>query len=129
MWKMLLILMSFTSGCERKDILKTTRMEKHNYICNNCQLSLNDHISDRMYAIDSEGKRIMCLHPAEEGMAYQILGNVSKEEFSARTGVMYPYICLYCAHEFQLDIKRDINECPNCHSKNFGIVPKMEGKN
>lgn len=103
-------------------------MERHAYICNNCELNLNDHKADRMYAVNDEGKRIMCFHPGEMRRAYAILGDVTDEEFKTRTGVMYPYVCLDCAHEFQMDLERDLKECTNCHSKNFEMVPKMGGK-
>jgi DNA-directed RNA polymerase subunit RPC12/RpoP len=104
--------------------------EKNSYTCNKCGLELNDHISDRFYAVNNEGKRIMCIHPAERRMAYDILGkNISEEEFNERTGVMLPYVCLDCAKEFQMDKERDQLQCPFCFGKHYEMVPYMGGKN
>lgn len=104
--------------------------EKNSYTCNKCGLELNDHISDRFYAINDEGKRIMCHHPLERKRAYEILGkDISEEEFKARTGAMHPYICLDCAKEFQMDKMRDLHQCPFCFSKHYEMVPYMGGKN
>ncbi len=105
-------------------------MEKNSYSCNKCGLELNDHIADRFYAVNDEGKRIMCFHPSERSRAYSILGkNITEAEFKERTGVMLPYVCLDCAKEFQMDKERDQLQCPFCFSKQYEMVPYMGGKN
>jgi len=106
----------------------------YRYTCNKCQFALPSGWGGRFYIIDDKGERIIPGHPNEINDVFNIVGeeNISEDNmeeiFKARTGFSNNCVCLTCLHQFDLDIKRDENICPNCNSLEIKTVTDMVEK-
>src|SRR5437763_5617790 len=85
------------------------------YSCNRCDFEMPTGWGSYMYAIDSEGKRVVCPHPGELCAAEQITGlDYSQARLAGRIGYARDCVCLSCLHQFELDLDRDARVCPRC---------------
>ncbi len=85
--------------------------------CRNCGLSFPGGWGYYSYAVDDNGKRVVCAHPAEFRIAEQVT-HMKWDDARAvgRIGLNSFCMCFSCSHQFDLDLDRDIKRCPKCGS-------------
>jgi len=118
------------------------------YKCNKCEFSMPHGWGVYFYVVNDKGGRIVCGHPGEAEMVFEVLGKpVSSNVIRERTGFNSACVCLDCLHQFAADFgesswtpfecvrtiprfKRGIDkrECPECSSANVKTVLEMVGK-
>ncbi len=70
-----------------------------------------------MYVKNSHGEKIVCPHPAEMGVVYEVLGKDASDELIRETTGHNSYcLCLSCLSQFELDVDKQMRNCPSCHS-------------
>jgi phage FluMu protein Com len=85
--------------------------------CDKCDLHSPTDAGGYMYALSSTGERVVCPHPAEQATVERVTGF---SWYTARTkgllGHVSHCLCFECAHQFDIDVERDVKRCPKCGS-------------
>jgi hypothetical protein len=85
--------------------------------CDTCDLHLPTGAGGYMYVLDAKGKRIPCPHPVEMHTIERITGF---DWHGARTKGLLGHVsyclCFACTYQFELDVERDVKQCPKCGS-------------
>ena len=124
------------------------------YCCSACSLELPVGWGGRNYVTSDSGKRMICPHPGENRAIADAL-HASEDELeearrntssmwwsgkrrarwkelvmliSARTGFLSDCLCCDCGRQFQVDLEKDRNECPDCLSDNVSSVTDLFDK-
>jgi hypothetical protein len=85
--------------------------------CEHCGLAFPGGWGNYCYAVDSNGKRVVCPHPGEARKARDVTGMEWSEALAAaRIGYASPCMCFECSEQFNLDLDRDEKKCPKCGS-------------
>lgn len=85
--------------------------------CPSCKLAFPPGWGSYVYALDEDGRRIVCGHPGEFSQAERITGmKWSEAEGAGRVGSARFCMCFACLHQFDLDLDREIKRCPKCLS-------------
>ena len=72
-----------------------------------------------MLAVAQDGRRVLCLHPGEEGCAERVTGmSITDARRKGLMVTMRDCICFDCCAKFELDLDRDRKTCPRCSSLN-----------
>jgi hypothetical protein len=59
-------------------------------------------------------------------VAQEVLGkDASDELISQMTGQNYDCLCLSCLSQFEIDIDKEIRDCPSCHSNQVRTVLEL----
>ncbi|NLB70306.1 MAG: hypothetical protein GX804_11625 [Lentisphaerae bacterium] len=100
----------------------------NDYKCDNCGFCLPSGWGGYMYVIDDDGKRIVCPHPREFATVAEVLGDDAPPELvELRTGFNSYCLCLECLKKVELDLDRDLRECPKCTSNNITSLSELVG--
>jgi hypothetical protein len=85
--------------------------------CSNCGASFPSGQGGYLYALSDEGERILCPHPGE-GVTIKRVTGMDWEEAGAagRVGFIRYCMCFSCGYQFELDLDRDIKQCPKCEA-------------
>lgn len=87
--------------------------------CQSCGLAFPSGWGGYLYAIDDNGKRILCGHPGEFQQVNRVTGLEWKAARAAgRVGHHSYCLCFDCLAQFELDLDRDVKRCPQCQSLN-----------
>ena len=87
--------------------------------CDHCGLAFPGGWGRYCYAVDSDGKRVVCRHPGEDRDAKKVTGmEWSEAVAAARIGSASHCMCFDCSEQFDLDLDRDEKKCPKCNSLN-----------
>jgi hypothetical protein len=83
--------------------------------CDTCDLHLPTGAGGYMYVLNSAGERIVCPHPLEMNTIERVTG---LDWHAARTkgllGHVSYCVCFACTHQFEVDVERDVKQCPKC---------------
>jgi hypothetical protein len=87
--------------------------------CDRCDLALPTGSGGYVYALNTAGERIVCPHPIEWDTAKRVTG---LDWHAARSKGLIGHVsyclCFACTHQFELDVNRDVKQCPHCKSLN-----------
>lgn len=98
----------------------------YNYRCTNCNLSFPQGWGGYMYVKNSYGEKIVCMHPVEMDIVYEVLGkDASDELIHTMTGQNSDCICLSCLSQFEMDVDKEKRDCPICHSNQVSAVLEL----
>ena len=79
-----------------------------------------------MYVKNSRGEKVVCVHPVEMDIVYDVLGkDASDELISEMTGQNSDCICLSCLSQFEMDVDKEPRSCPNCNSNQVRAVLEL----
>lgn len=85
--------------------------------CNRCDFAFPSGWGGYTYAIDGEGRRVVCGHPGESQAVSRVTGlSWVDAEAAGRVGRAWYCACFDCCAQFDLDLDRDIKQCPQCRS-------------
>ena len=99
----------------------------YNYHCTNCNLSFPWGWGSYMYVKNSCGEKIVCPHPAEMCVVYEVLGEDASDELVREMTVHNSYcICLSCLSQFEMDVDKETRNCPICDSSQIRTVLELE---
>ena len=85
--------------------------------CRNCELKFKGRTCGYMYVRADDGKRICCPHPGEYSTVERVTGMDGDEARAiGRVGHISHCMCFQCLHQFELDLDRDMKQCPECKS-------------
>jgi DNA-directed RNA polymerase subunit RPC12/RpoP len=108
----------------------------YNYRCMTCNLSFPQGWGSYTYVKNSRGEKVVCPHPMEMDVVYEILGNDASDELIREMiGQNYDCLCLSCLSQFEMDVDKEPRSCPNCNSNQVstvlelvdGVCPKCKG--
>ena len=89
--------------------------EGHRYICRVCDHEIEAWSDGNPYYMDDSGEKQYAYHP-DHDLLEKCIGNDT------------PHLCLYCGHEFMVDSRDPITECPGCTSHTIMDTYNLEGK-
>ena len=70
-----------------------------------------------MYVLDAAGERIACPHPIERDTVEHVTGlDWKAARQKGLLGYVSDCICFGCTHQLEIDVERDIKQCPQCES-------------
>lgn len=101
------------------------------FYCDNpaCEFELPSGWGGYMYAIDDDGERVTCPHPAEYATAREVIGEeVNEAEFDRRTGFNTYCYCPDCESQVDIDLNRDGKQCPDCGSPAVQTIEDLVGE-
>ena len=100
----------------------------YNYRCTRCELSLPQGWGSYMYVKNSLGEKVVCVHPVEMDIIYDVLGkDASDELIQEMTGQNSYCLCLSCLSQFEMDVDKEPRSCPGCHSSQVKAVLELVG--
>lgn len=79
------------------------------YVCSQCSHAIQAWSDGNPYYLDDSGKKHYAYHPDHKNLE-RCIGNDG------------PHLCLQCAHEFMVDSRQPISECPDCGAKEIRDV-------
>jgi DNA-directed RNA polymerase subunit RPC12/RpoP len=83
------------------------------FVCNNCGFAKEAWSDGNPYYLTSKGLKKYAYHP--DSKVDKCIGND------------VPHICLSCGHEFKIDSREPVEECPKCCSADIADCFKLEG--
>jgi predicted RNA-binding Zn-ribbon protein involved in translation (DUF1610 family) len=103
------------------------------FYCPECDFEMPRGWGTYVYVVDDDGRKIVAPHPCEQFVACDVIGCTMKEldeneEYKSRVGVMHYVVCISCAHQFAIDLKRHLRVCPECGSKSVYNCWEMIGR-
>lgn len=85
--------------------------------CSSCEVAFDAGWGGYTYATAPDGKRVVCPHPSEFHRAEEVTGlNWSEAHARGLIGFSSYCLCFECHTFFELDLDRDIKQCPRCAS-------------
>src|SRR5262245_47038726 len=91
--------------------------EIYHFRCTRCDFAFPKGWGGYTYALDAQGRRVVCPHPDEMQMVFQVTGvGWSEAQAAGRLGHASHCVCFDCAEQFDLDLDRDVKQCPKCGS-------------
>ena len=85
--------------------------------CNRCDLTLPSGAGGYMYVLNAVGERVVCSHPGEWDTIEQVTG---LDWYAARQKGLLGHVsyclCFECTHQLEIDVDRDVKQCPQCKS-------------
>lgn len=99
------------------------------YGCNECDFEMPSGWGGYTYAVDDDGKRHVCPHPAEFSEVFRVTGlEYSDADAAGRVGHAQHCVCRNCVEQFDLDLQRDRLVCPKCSSPQICSLRDLVGK-
>lgn len=83
------------------------------FACNSCGFAKEAWSDGNPYYLTSKGLKKYAYHP--DSKLNRCIGND------------VPHICLSCGHEFNVDSREPVAECPKCYSTTIADCYKLEG--
>lgn len=100
------------------------------HVCNDCDFELPTGWGGHTYAVDDQGRRVVCGHPGEDREVVRVTGLSWDEAIKARrTGFANDCVCFSCLSQFQLDMEHDKIVCPTCASSEVRTINQIIGQN
>ena len=85
--------------------------------CDRCDLRLPTGAGGYAYVLDPSGNRVTCPHPLEMDTVERVTGlDWDSARKKGLIGHMSYCLCFACTHQFELDVERDVKQCPKCSS-------------
>jgi hypothetical protein len=83
-----------------------------------------------MYVKNSRGEKVVCPHPAEMGVVYDVLGKDAPDELIREmTGHNSYCLCLSCLSQCEMDVDKEPRSCPGCNSSQVrAVLELVDGK-
>ena len=89
--------------------------EERLFVCGGCGHDIGAWSDGNPYYIDEAGAKQYAYHPDHERLV-RCIGNDS------------PHICLSCGHEFMLDSRAPVSECPKCGASELADTYQLGGQ-
>jgi len=95
--------------------------------CDQCDFAMPSGWGCFTYAVDKQGKRITCPHPAEIRVARKATGLREYGEMKEKgvIGLSKHVVCADCLEQCALDFDRDTLKCPKCDSESVRTIEDL----
>lgn len=100
----------------------------YSFGCDSCDFTMPGGWGNYCYAVDANGKRVVCGHPGEDQDIKRITGLNYSDAIKAGVAGYADYcVCLECLKQFELDLEKDQLACPECGSQQVRALIQLTG--